>query len=195
MRNSRFKAKLIPRRQFLLRSAYLISAAALGTGKLQTASAQEPRPGPLGIKPYVARLTSQDLTRISLLDTIIPADQSGGAIDLGLDTTLTQEMASQPKAKQWIDRMVSSVSQMCLAQHRKPFYDLNIDQREQFINELLADRANTIIWGDLNRLRRVLLTWYYQSEVGAATIGFYLPAHYPSYPGDRASANTATGNT
>jgi hypothetical protein len=210
MRNSRFKSKLTPRRQFLLRSGYLISGAAFGACIPQTASAQEPRPGPLSIKTNVAQATPQDLTRISLLDTIIPADQSGGAIDLGLDTKLTQEMASQPKTKQWVDRMVHSVSQMCLAQHRKPFHDLYIDQREQLINDLLADRANTITWGDLNRLRRVLLTWYYQSEVGAATIGFYLPAHYPSYPGDRtsaetvsikrasakrAAANTATGNT
>ena len=136
--------------------------------------------------------TPQDLTRISLIDTIIPADQSVGAIDLGLDTQLTEEMASQPKAKEWVDRMVNSVSQMCLAQHRKQFRDLDIDQREQFISKLLAKSANTIIGNDLRRLRSLLLTRYYRSEVGAATIGFYLPAHYPSYPGDRASAKTAS---
>lgn len=206
MRNSRTKTKLLARRQFLLRSGYVLSGAAisggLGACKPQTASATgeetnarslrlEPTPE-TAIEPPIeyVKPTSQDLTRISLVDTIIPADQSVGAIDLGLDTMLTDEMASQPKAKEWVERMVHSVSQICLAQHRKEFRDLDIDQREQFVTELLANKVNVITWNDLRRLRSLLLTWYYHSEEGAATIGFYLPAHYPSYPGKRASANT-----
>ena len=165
--------------------------ASSATGDETSARSLNLKPAPeTVIDPAVehAEPTPQDLTRISLVDTIIPTDQSVGAIELGLDTKLTEEMASKPKAKEWIERMVHSVSQICLAQHRKEFRDLDIDQREQFLNDLLANRVNAITWNDLRRLRRVLLTWYYHSEVGAATVGFYLPAHYPSYPGQRASA-------
>jgi hypothetical protein len=106
-----------------------------------------------------------------------------GAIGLGLDARLQAEMTSRPQVNDMVKRLVHSVTQMSLAQHRAQFRNLNIDMREQFLIEMLNNKTNAIVWRDIWQLRRLIVTWFYQSDAGAKSVGFWLPATYPSYPG------------
>lgn len=118
-----------------------------------------------------------------LVDTIIPQDDFAGAINLGLGPRLVDEIGKSPQRKEQLERLLTQVSALSLRQYQSEFIVLNQDQREKLLNDILLDKGKLIVRRDLRKLRTTLLNWYYQSEIGAASIGYQLPADYPAYPG------------
>lgn len=180
------------RRRFLLGSGYVAGTSLLGGlagcqpgTMLPSAELPEPEVVERSIAPPPPAPvpTADDLTRISIVDTIIPEDEAAGAISVGLDILLQTEMSGRPQINDLVKRLVHSVTQMSLARHRAQFRDLSLDLREEFLTELLNNKTNAIVWRDMWQMRRLIVTWFYQSDAGAKSVGFWLPPTYPSYPG------------
>ena len=118
-------------------------------------------------------------TLISIIDTIIPQDEFAGAIGIGLDIELQKQVEQKPKIKELITRIVKNVAGV--SSHQGAFFELNVDQRESLLNSIIKDSTKPIQRRDLVLLRNMLITSFYQSEIGTASIGYVLPASYPAF--------------
>ena len=117
----------------------------------------------------------------ALVDTLVPADDSAGALDIGLHLRLLERTAQEPK---WAERLVlieTAIDKLALGTHRKPFSKLGLDQRESLLVELL--QRHSPLQQTVRRFRHLILMWYYASTEGRASAGYQLPADYPAYPG------------
>lgn len=120
-------------------------------------------------------------TLSSIVDTCIPADEAVGALDLGLDRKLQDEIRTKPKTADLVARLLTAIESKALGRHRKAFHLLKVDQREALLLELGGDKSNRPIQRDFNQLRKTLMHWYYSSPEGQAGLDYVLPANYPAY--------------
>lgn len=165
--------KLYSRRRFILRSTAFVGAAAIvGGGVLALRTSRLQTHGDRSHTPQALRL---------LIDTIVPEDDFAGGLSIGLDTRLTTQMQQQPALQQLIDRVTPAIDKQSLAQHKKAFVTLDLNRREELLNRLLTDTSQRQLRTDLNKLRSLVLQWYYRSDAGHQSLGYRLPAHYAAY--------------
>lgn len=119
----------------------------------------------------------------SLIDTIIPADEFAGGLDLNLDKQLAAKMQQEPKTQELMNRIYNYIKDATLTQFRAGFSDLDIDQRENLLLQMLKKDSNPSRRSDLRQFRNTLLGWYYDSPEGHKSLGYLLPGHYPLHPG------------
>ncbi|MEE9447666.1 MAG: gluconate 2-dehydrogenase subunit 3 family protein [Arenicellales bacterium] len=167
--SSKNHIKLSPRRQFLLGSAVVIGAT--------WAYRQFPRDKPAPLSPILN-------TAVQITDTLIPADQSAGALDIGLDKRMLARLEDDLAWREMIYRLGDAVNKQAWQDHKQLLFALNIDQREALLTTLLNDERseNTQTHDDLLRLRSTMMVWYYRAPAGHQSLQYTLPAHYPAYP-------------
>ena len=157
---------LSQRRQFILGAGAIVVGS---TGALF-----------IGSKPK-ANVSPDTKTLISIIDTIIPQDQFAGAIDIGLDIKIQQQIDKRLKLKELLTRIITNITAVCAQQHQSHFFELNVDQRENLLNSIINNFTKPLIRRDLVLLRNTVFTFYYQSETGTASLGYMLPTNYPVY--------------
>lgn len=162
------------RRKFLIAAAALSGAAGLGLYGHQTSQTRN-------------QLTKGELTidanpiLRSIVDTIIPEDQSPGALSLQIDTQLQQKMLKKPTLNAQVERLLKSVSKASLTTHRQAFETLTIDQRETLLLSMLERDAPQRARFDMQAIRQNVMALFYTSEQGQASINYLAPKHYPAY--------------
>lgn len=117
----------------------------------------------------------------ALVDTVVPADDYPGALDIGLHGKLLEYATQQPK---WQARLVlveAAIDKLALSTHKQAFSKLAIDQRETLLLDLL--QRVSPLRHEVARFRHLVLAWYYASPEGRASVAYQLPANYPAYPG------------
>lgn len=154
---------MTPRRRFLLGTTATI--AAIGTAAY--------------LRP--ASLSWQEKMLRSLIDTIVPADEFAGALDVKTDHIATEEMRNKAKFKEQLLALFDGIAKNSLGQHHKAFYKLNIDQREALLNKMLERGSPQLNRTHLRRFRRFVLNHFYMSKPGHASLQYQLPSHYPAY--------------
>ena len=117
----------------------------------------------------------------ALVDTLVPADDSAGALDISLHLKLLEHTAQQPK---WHERLIlvqTAIDKLALSTHQQAFNKLGLDQRETLLLELLQRKSP--LQQEVARFRQLIVMWYYASPEGSASVGYQLPADYPAHPG------------
>ena len=163
-------SKFTTRRRFLVGSAVALTAGAAYTVRWQRGVA----PDPLIDNPIQNALRS-------IVDTIVPEDETVGAISLGIDAMLGKEMQDQPKTQALVGRLVDAVNKRALSQHQKAFNLLNIDQREELLLSLLKRSSPQATRFDLQKVRSKVLMAFYTSSAGQRSINYLSPNQYANY--------------
>lgn len=117
----------------------------------------------------------------ALADTLVPADDSAGALDAGLHLKLLEHTVQKP---QWHERLIlieAAINKLALSMHHQAFSKISLDQRETLLGELL--QRPSPLQQEVRRFRQLIMQWYYASAEGRASAGYQLPADYPAYPG------------
>ena len=117
----------------------------------------------------------------AIVDTVVPADHTPGALDAKIDKLVSKRMQELGDFEKQMLRLSSMVSKASLAKYRRDFYKLSLGQRELILNALLALGAPKIVRADLKKLRQFVLTEFYHSKEGRESINYVLPSHYPTY--------------
>ena len=164
--------KLTTRRKFLLGSTALLSVPAFMVYQRQNNrnnNQQQPQFNP-------TRLSLR-----SIIDTLVPEDDTPGAISLGIDAVMIEKMDRIPKTRTLIHRLIESVNKGALTAHQQGFALLNIDQREQLLLGMLERSAPQRSRFDLQRVRQEVLKAFYSTPNGQGSINYASPNRYPSY--------------
>lgn len=117
----------------------------------------------------------------SIVDTIVPSDETIGALELKLDEKLLAEMQQKPKTKERVERLLAATSKQALSQFQREFNALTLDQREELLSEILASDTQIVFRSDLHVIRRKIMSWFYASREGQASLEYASPVHYPAY--------------
>lgn len=117
----------------------------------------------------------------AIVDTIVPADHTPGAVDAQIDKMLRKNMQKQKSISEQMTRLSIVVGKIALTKYRRVFYELDVDQRESILSGLLTRSAPHIARADLLSMRQFVLTQFYRSQEGRKSINYVLPSHYPAY--------------
>ena len=152
----------------------------LGAGGLAAAGllAQYQFRGRTKAKPEPTPSTDQQQLA-AIIDTLIPADEFPGALDIGLDQRLFDLISSDAKWKTRADIVRDAVQQRTLRTKRRAFYELPQEDREEVLFDIW--RENTPRKREFGRLRSIIMDWFYTSPEGRQSVNYQLPAHYPAY--------------
>jgi len=171
--------------------------AAIGVGAVLYRSLNRPLNRPPNqqskesINEAVNKQPAHHATLSSLVDTIVPADEFPGALDLKLDDKLFDsmngdkmngdKMNSNKMSRIKFKKLAESIDNLTLSTERKKFTQLNLDQRETLLEDILKNDITLITRHDLYQLRSVILKWYYSTQQGRQSLGYLLPSDYPAY--------------
>ncbi|RBP53501.1 gluconate 2-dehydrogenase subunit 3-like protein [Arenicella xantha] len=156
-------------RRLVLASAITLGGAALwGLNRPKSDQHGTPRKQP-------------ETTLASMIDTLVPRDEFPGGIDIGLDQTIAQQMAQQPKLNQLIARLLPIIERSAVTEYHRAFYRLTIDQREAQLSKHWYQSTNPIVRRDFMQFRRHVLAQYYESPIGQQSMGYQHPTTYPNY--------------
>jgi len=133
------------------------------------------------VKETVNKKTSHQITLSSLVDTIVPADDFPGALDLKLDEKLFDSMKNSDKQRTNFQKLAESIDNLTLSTERKKFTDLSLDDRENLLGDILQKNIKLITRHNLMNLRHITLKWYYSTREGRQSLGYLLPSEYPAY--------------
>jgi hypothetical protein len=123
----------------------------------------------------------------SIVDTILPEDETVGAISLGIDKAIEKEMQHQPKTQALVHRMVEAVNNAALSQQQAAFLLLDIDQREELLLSLLKRGSPRTTRYDLQQIRKKVFVAFYTSNEGQKSINYLAPNQYANYSGMQAA--------
>lgn len=173
-----------PRRRFLLGSAAFVGGmAAIGMTVNNHVWKSRTKPVDVSALGQVAARNSSSPLLSSIVDTIAPRDEFAGGLDLGIDISLERQAATQDKTKMLLARLLPSIDRAAKQGYQHAFETLNVDQREALLNSLYTDRSTPLQRRDFLRLRQLVLTEYYRSQAGHASLGYQLPSNYANYHG------------
>lgn len=113
-----------------------------------------------------------------MADTIIPRDEHPGALDLQLDLQLQQLREASPSSYAYLTALEAYIHNQALTTHQQPFDALEISQREALLLHLLEQPRHAQHRG-LQRLRSLLLRWYYSSAAGHTSLAYTAPYSHP----------------
>lgn len=147
--------KRTTRRRFILTS--------LATGTALTACSE--------LKP--AKLSKLQ----ALVDTIVPADSTPGALHYGVDLAL-QETTQQSTR---LANSLSTVLDYFELKAGPALNDLSLEQREQALGSLLIDKSLAAERQALRYLRRFVLDRYYTQVEVQRSLGYTVPSSNPNY--------------
>ncbi len=113
----------------------------------------------------------------SICDTILPADEHPGALDLGIDQQLIDVVNSGRTRFDFISSTITFIDNRAKQQHHRSFTELDIDERERLVLELLQNAPSAQRRQQMN-LRAEVLRRYYRTETGHHSLGYRAPNSY-----------------
>ena len=119
----------------------------------------------------------------SVVDTIVPRDETPGALDLGLDLELIERIERNAKSHERVNNLLTVISEAAMQGHRRPFTRLSQSDRESVLMSILQGENTAPGYIDMHRLRTTIFTWYYRSREVQSSLGYTQPNRYPAYPG------------
>ena len=158
--------KNLTRRKILLGAA---GGSVLGLGSWAWLSGRKP--------------ASPDDLIASVVDTIVPRDETPGALDLGLDLELIERLENNSKSRERVNNLLTVISEAAIQAHRRPFTRLSQLDRESVLMSILEGENTAPGYVDMHRLRTTIFTWYYRSREVQSSLGYTQPNRYPAYPG------------
>lgn len=129
-------------------------------------------------------LASVSLRFAALVDTIVPADESPGAIDLGLDKQILEQISRNSVFFGRVESTLSALDGQSINQFHQLFLNLNLEQRTAIVNQLLQTRGRStedqII---LSSLREKVITAFYRHQTAFDMLAYHPPSQggYPDY--------------
>ncbi len=115
----------------------------------------------------------------SICDTILPADEHPGALDLGIDQQLTELKNAGSTRFDFLSNAIEFIDNQAKRRYQTSFTELDIDEREKLILELLQN-APSAQRHQLINLRTEILRRYYRTETGHQSLGYQAPNVYLS---------------
>ncbi len=120
----------------------------------------------------------------ALIDTFVPADESPGAIALGIDQQILAKIYKNNEYLAKIRDAVDVLQRNALQREGMGFGRLDLERRVSLLNHLLSDRngdKNTRI--QITSLRANTLTRFYTSDQAFEMLSYHPPSRggYPDY--------------
>jgi len=120
----------------------------------------------------------------ALVDTIVPADESPGALTLGVDTMLFSRIRTNSNYLQLIADTIATLDALAVEQADLAFSKLELSQRTSLVARVLSSRKQFPEAGrQINALRAQILTEFYASELAFTMLDYHPPSQggYPDY--------------
>lgn len=114
----------------------------------------------------------------AIVDTLIPRDDSPGALDLGLDQKLLQLINRNPERHANLNVFAGRINEISIAQVQTGFTKLSSSKREAMLTTILDEPGQSTNKRALLKLRGYILGWYYRSETGHRSLGYTAPNKY-----------------
>jgi len=118
-----------------------------------------------------------DMSLRALVDTIVPADQDPGAVDVGIHLQLMEKISKDPAQYSLYVKGLAMFDAEAQLRHRRRFADLDLDAREKLLIAMVrgmkkeyADGRRCIIYA-----RHAVLTAFYSSPAGWRVLGYRPP--------------------
>jgi hypothetical protein len=128
----------------------------------------------------VAGCSGQQKSTLALiLDTLLPADEYPGALELGYEHRLSQQINTDSAKFGYLSGFAEQIDVASKRHHKKAFSALSVEQREALLEQILETGAQ-MTQRNLIRLRSLIFRWYYGSAQGQRSLGYLAPATYPA---------------
>ena len=120
----------------------------------------------------------------ALIDTFVPADETPGAIDLGIDLPILARIRTNQKYLNVIEQMFDDLNTLMQEQHEKRFEVATLAQRTDVVSRILY---SSVQYKDakiqLSSLRTSTLSMFYSSEAAFEMLDYHPPSQggYPDY--------------
>lgn len=118
----------------------------------------------------------------AFVDTLIPADSTPSATQLGLDRTLIRHAEGIENYTRLLELGCEWLDQAATVRHRAPFHALRHDLREAIVTLAEGNPANSIPRMFFERVKFDLLGLYYASPASWNGLGIASPPQPRGYP-------------
>lgn len=148
-------------------------AALAGTSWLQT---------PTQSKDNTRASTEHD-TLTALVDSMVPADDTPGALDVGIHNTLIKNAAADPVWQARLDKLANQANEKANSYFQTQFTQLSKANRETVLSMLFSHthiKDQKVLLENLY-FKQEVLSLYYNSDTGQQVIGYMPLYQYPSY--------------
>lgn len=121
----------------------------------------------------------------AVIDTLVPADDAPGAIDLGIDRQLLEQVKLNSDYTVNITQALESLHQFAIEHYQRAFDRLSLELRTELLGTMLDSRNNEIDDARIQfvDLRLKTITRYYSSEDAFGMLDYHPPLQggYPDY--------------
>lgn len=120
----------------------------------------------------------------ALIDTFVPADETPGAIDLGIDLPILARIRINQENLNSIEQMLNDMNALMLERYGKHFQAATLAQRTDLVSEILHSGVRyKDIRIQATSLRTSTLNAFYSSETAFDMLDYHPPSQggYPDY--------------
>ncbi len=119
----------------------------------------------------------------TLIDTFIPTDEAPGAIDLGIDRVILEQVSSNGDYLNKVTQLLQMLHESALKKYHQPFGRTPLAQRTHLVEYFLSSREDTNAHIHLTSLRLKTMTKYYTSTAAFEMLNYHPPSQggYPDY--------------
>ncbi len=119
----------------------------------------------------------------TLIDTFVPADDAPGAIDLGIDRVLLEQVNSNSDYLNKVTQSLQMLHESATEKYHQPFDRISLAQRTRLVEYFLSSREDTNTHLQLTSLRLKTMTKYYTSAAAFEMLNYHPPSQggYPDY--------------
>lgn len=111
----------------------------------------------------------------AMVDTIVPTDETPGALEAGVAEQLKQEISSGRYLSRSVAQLAAESERRSMSVYLNSFSDLSVDQRENIFSLIEVDpNLDASVKYAFRYIRRTVLDKYYVSETGQLSVN-YLP--------------------
>lgn len=106
-----------------------------------------------------------------IVDTVVPRDETPGAVELGVHTTVQQEMLANTPLLLACSELFQALDRSARAAHGKGFLDLSAAAQDAQLQALAQAGAGSTGWPALMHLRERTLQLYYAQPASWPALG------------------------
>lgn len=121
----------------------------------------------------------------ALADTLIPADDTPGALDAGIAQLLDSSAETNPSLRHYLDALLDALDRWAGERHGQPFDALPLAVREALLGEIFTSRDEELrdARTGFMMIREDVFSTFYLSSAGHDTLGYEppFPRGYPDY--------------
>ena len=117
----------------------------------------------------------------AILDTLVPRDETAGALDGHLDSKVDWYRKKHRTWRARSKRLITFCEALAVKEHSTRFSTLAVYKRVALLDAVLQDPQKIQFRMDLVSLRSLIFRWYYETESGRQSLNYRLPSEYPAY--------------